>query len=214
MRCKKCGYVFFEETSVCPKCNSELDEAEEDTLLLEDEETEEPVPVFVKDERAAKDEKRKTKPTTLKLPFEEETKIEKRILIPAPIGIRAGACSIDLLIVLVIGLLTTLVPYYSAGGGEISILQVILWGVIFLFEAILYFSLSHYLMGSTIGKAFFEIEISTYDKELSFHLCLLKSFFGFILTLPFFLTWIYSLINEDEIPLHDALLGVLSIEKE
>jgi uncharacterized RDD family membrane protein YckC len=214
MRCKKCGYVFFEETSVCPKCNSELDESEEATILLEEEETEEPAPVFVEAERTTKDERKKTKPTTLNLPFEEETKIEKRVLIPAPIGIRAAACAIDILIVFAISFLTVPLPYYLSGGSSVSIFEIFTWCIIFLLEAILYFALSHYFMASTLGKIFFEIEISTYDKELSFHFCLLKSILGFILSIPFFLTWIYSLINEDEIPLHDALLGVFSIEKE
>jgi len=214
MRCKKCGYVFFEETSSCPKCGAEIDETDEETLLFEEEEAEETAPVFIDTERTKNAEKKKTKPTPLQLPFEEETKIEKRILIPAPVGIRAGASLIDFLIVVAIGLLTTLIPYYSCGGGKVTILQLIFWSVVFILETILYFSLFHHLMGSTPGKSFFEIEISAHNKELTFPLCLLKSILGFLLTIPFFLTWIYSLINEDEVPLHDALLGVLSIEKE
>jgi uncharacterized RDD family membrane protein YckC/RNA polymerase subunit RPABC4/transcription elongation factor Spt4 len=214
MRCKKCGYVFFEETSSCPKCGADIDEVEEETLLIEDEETEETAPLFIEAERTGKSERKKTTPTPLQLPFEEETKIEKRILIPAPIGIRAGASLIDFVIVVAIGLLTTLIPYYACGGGKVTILQVIFWIVVFILETIIYFSLFHYLMGSTLGKSFFEIEIAAQDKELNFPLCLLKSILGFILTLPFFLTWIYSLINEEEVPLHDAMLGVLSIEKE
>ncbi len=207
MRCPKCGYVFFEETYECPKCGAEL---EEDTILFEDEGVEKSEPVFV--EEKTKDERKKTKPSTLELPFKEE-KPEKKVLIPAPIGLRAGAALIDLIIILSIGVLTTLLPYHL-GDGAFSVSQFFVWGIIIFLETILYFSLSHYLMASTIGKAFFEIEISAYKRELSFPLLLLKSILGFILTLPLFLTWIYTLVNEDEIPLHDVILGVLSVEKE
>lgn len=202
MRCKKCGYVFFEETSVCPKCDAEID--------MDD--NEETMPLFIEDETST--QKNSTK-SSIEVPLEKEpAKFEKRILISAPLGIRAMASGIDILIAFFISLLTTWIPYYLAGGSSISSPQILFWSIIFFLETILYFSLSHYLIKSSIGKSIFEIEVSAYDKELSFGLCLLKSLLGFLLTLPLFLTWIYTFVNEDEVPLHDALLGVLSVEKE
>lgn len=218
MRCKNCGYVFFDDVPRCPKCDAELEEKDEETLLM-DEDTEGPEPWFIEERSNQKQRSKEEKktPVELKLPLESTTrKIEERRELPASLGLRCAAAFLDLFFITLVSSLTTLLPYQLGGGKAANLPEALPYCLIlFSIQILLYFSLFHFLTSTTPGKAIFEIEIERNgERSIPFHLSFLKSMLGFLLTLPLFLTWIYALIGEEEVPLHDRILGTASVEME
>lgn len=228
MRCKSCGFVFFDKREKCPKCGTALIKLEEVNTKDDYKETDVTIPLFEKDDKTDVKEdtisyiKRDTTSARRELKKVKDTemrtrKIHRRVESHPPFSMRVLGTLIDEIILLFIFLIAVWLPFYISTQKVFpSHLTIAVWWTIMgMVVHIFYYPFAHYFSHSSFGKMVVGIKIMHGQKEFpSLFLFFVKTLFGVIFTVVCFINWIYTFFNVERLPLQDVLLGFKYVETD
>lgn len=230
MKCRECGFVFFDKRDRCPKCGTLITEMEDKVKIkIKDETTknETSIPLFKRDETTEiEEETAGSYVTDESTAIKEEMKIEretrtKRIYrredVEATVGMRVLGTFIDECVIAFIFVCAIWFPFYLSSGRMFpaSFSVVSWWSGLLILIHLFYYPLLHSLSKSSIGKMVAGIKVVHSDVEHpSFYFFFVKTLLGIIFTFVCFINCIYAFFNADRLLLHDVLLGFRYVEAD